>query len=149
MVVGVLANRHALENPEEFLKEYCSSNYEKALTPWNELTYFFEEESAKMLPEIKEPWKTADSTYLGVDENYRRKNIANNLVRASLPLFKQAGYKFATLEAINFYTSQIAQRHDYEQIFHYDVKQWIWKGETIFENVKEPHGIFEYWVKRL
>eukprot|EP00111_Clytia_hemisphaerica_P019613 TCONS_00057881-protein len=148
-VVGVMANRHLLDNPEKFLKEYCSMQHTKALTHWNELAYFFEEESAKQLPELREPWKTADLIYLGVHENYRRKNIANNLVRVSLPLFKKAGYKFATLEATNFYTSQIAQRNDFERIHYYDIKTWVKGGETIFDNVKEPHGMFEYWVKRL
>ena len=75
--------------------------------------------------------------------------IANHLTKAVLPLAKKAGFKYATIEATNAFTSKAALHNKFKAVHDEEAARWHWNGEPLYTNAKEPHGTWTFWVKNL
>lgn len=141
-----MATRHLL-TCAEYKARYPKHEYEGAILV--DLCAILDEEATKKMPELTEPNKTVEMVFLGVHSEYRGKNIANNLVRLSLPVIKAAGYTYASLIATSYFSSRVSEKNGFTSIHEIDVRSLLWKGGKTLQNMKEPHGHYKYWVKKL
>ena len=149
-IAGILGTRHLLtetEYKERFVEKQDIE--ENSMLLLVELCAIVEKEATIKMPELTEPKKTADIVLLGVHSDYRGRNIANNLVRLSLQAIKALGYAYASLLATSHFSSRISEKNGFTSIHEIDVRNWIWKGEKVLQNMREPHGYYKYWVKKL
>ena len=104
-MAGVFIVRDLLMVPEGFDIKYSSK--EKTLTPWMQFLWHMDREATKKMPELGESGKAVDLWFLGVHPDYRGNKIANSLVKGVLPLCKQKGFKYATIEATSSRLKQL------------------------------------------
>ena len=144
-----MATRHLLTETE--YRERFPEKKEEALVSVvvKELCAMVEKGGTTKMPELKEPKQTADMVFLGVHKDYRGKNIANNFVRLPLPVFKGAGYTYASLFAVSHFSSRASEKNGFTSIFKLDVRNWIWKREKVLQSIREPHGFYKFRVKKL
>jgi len=136
--------------PEGFMEKYTSD--EKTLSPVVNFLSHVEEEATKKMPELGETGKAVDLWMLGVNPDYRGNKIAHYLTKAVQPLCKKAGYKYATIDATNPFTSKAAEWNNFTSVHVEKVADWPWKwkGELLdINNMEAPHGICTFWVKNL
>ena len=133
--------------PEGFDTRYSSDG--NTLTPWMQFLWHMDREATKRMPELGEKGKAVDLWMLSVHPAYRGNKIANHLVNAVLPLCKEAGFNYATIEATSFFTSKSAQFNNFSEVYSIDAKDWEWKGAPLYTNAKSPHGKWTFWVKDL
>jgi len=100
------------------------SSDKKVLTPWVHFVYHMEREATKRKPVLGEQGKTADLSFVRVHPDYRGNKIANSMVRAILPLCKKAGFKYAAIEATNFFTSKVAALNNFEEVYSINAKDY-------------------------
>jgi len=124
------------------------SSYDK-LTTVNQFLQNIEREAKKRKLALSEQGNCVNLWLLGVHPDYRGNKIANNLVKGVLPLCKKAGFKYAVAEATSFFTSKVVALNDFEEVYSINAKDWEWKGESVFTNIKAPHGKCTFWVKDL
>ena len=105
--------------------------------------------ATKKMPELGESGKAVDLWFLGVHPDYRGNKIANSLVKGVLPLCKQKGFKYVTIEATSYFTSKAAQYNNFEEVYSIHAKDWLWENKPIYINAKESHGKWTFWVKNL
>ena len=131
------------EGEERLPKDYNEGLVSAILCP------IMEEEAIEKMPELEKPKKTANMLLLGVHKNYRGKNIANNLVRLSLSIIKDAGYENVSLFAASHFSNRVSEKNGFTSIYELDVKNWLWKGEKLLLSMEEQHRYYKYWVKKL
>ena len=131
------------EGEERLPKDYNEGLVSAILCP------IMEEEAIEKMPELEKPKKTANMLLLGVHKNYRGKNIANNLVRLSLSIIKDAGYENVPLFAASHFSNRVSEKNGFTSIYELDVKNWLWKGEKLLQTMEEQHRYYKYWVKKL
>ncbi|XP_065658207.1 uncharacterized protein LOC105850130 isoform X2 [Hydra vulgaris] len=146
-IAAVYIVRDNMFVPCGFEEKYNSD--EKSLTPWMNFQWYADKQALGLMPELAEPGKTADLWFLGVHPDYRGKKLSNELINCLLPLVKRAGFKYASIQATNAFTSKAAAWNKFEKIYSIHTKDWLWKGEPIFEHTKEPHVEWSVWVKLL
>ena len=146
-IAGVLIVRDLLFFPTEFNEKYTSTS--KTLTPLMSFALYLDAEATKKMPELQEPGKAVDFWMLGVHPDYCGNGIANNLIKVVVPLTKQAGFKYATIEATNAFTSKAAKKNSFTAIHEEKAADWLWNGEPLYTNAKPPHGTWTFWVKDL
>jgi len=147
-VAGSFIVRDLLWMPAGFMEKYTSD--EKSLSPLVNFLCYVDEEAMKKMPELGETGKTVDLWMLGVHPDYRGNKIGNYLTKALQPLCKKAGYKYATIEAINPITSEIAKRNNFTSLHVEKVADycsWKCKGEPV--SMEEHQGLCTFWVKNL
>ena len=142
----IMATRHLL-TCAEYEERYPKQDNEGSILV--DLCAIFEGEATKKMPELLETNRTVEMAMLGVHPDYRGKNIANNLVRLSLPVIKAADYTYASLIATSHFSSRVSEKNGFTSIHEIDVRNWIWKGEKVLQSMAEPHGYYKYWVKKL
>ena len=105
-------------------------------------------ESLEKQPILKDTSQGADLWCLAVDPAYRGKNIANQLIKEAVSLIeKTKKYKWATIEAFNHFTMKAAEKNGLEVVHKIDAKDFLWKGETLYNSVPEPHNILVKMIK--
>jgi ribosomal protein S18 acetylase RimI-like enzyme len=114
-VAGVFIVRDLFYLPPGFDEKYGRATKEqshhKALAPW--MNFLLDLDA--LASQHHEPLQKAqlgefvDFWFLGVHPDYRGRKIANQLIRGIIPLVQQAGYKYATIEATSYFTSQAAR----------------------------------------
>ena len=144
-VAGAFIVRDLLMVPEGFAEKY--NNPTKALTPWMNFLWHMDAEATKSVPGLGEPGNAVDLWFLGVHPDYRGRKIANDLISCILPLVKKHGYKYATIEATSFFTSKAAEFNKFKPVYRQLAKEWLWRGEPLYVNAKQPHGEWVFWVK--
>jgi len=82
----------------------------KRLSPWMQFLWDLDAAAQVAFEPMKkpQPGEYCDLWFLGVHPDYRGNGIANHLMRATLPLVKQHGFKYATIEATSAFTSNPA-----------------------------------------
>lgn len=149
-IAGVFIARDINNVPQDFLNCYNSEST-KTLTSMVSLLFKFDEDAIKQMPEIANgsSGHSVDLWMLGVHPDYKGKKIANGLMKAILPVVKNAGFKYATVEAMNYFTSKVTEFHEFKPVIKINTKEALWKGEKVFKNMVPPHGEWIYWVKNL
>ena len=66
-----------------------------------------------------------------------------------MSLLKTSGFKYGTIEATNAFTSKAATWNNFNPVYSMEAKDFLWKGEPIYTNVKPPHGTWTFWVKEI
>ena len=103
-----------------------------------------------MMPELAgELGRTVDLWCLGVHPDYRGNRIANFLTKAVLLVLRTSGFRYATIEATNAFTSRAAEWNGFTAVCRMKAKDFLWKGEPLFTNVEPPHGTWTFWAKDL
>jgi ribosomal protein S18 acetylase RimI-like enzyme len=146
-VAGALIVRDLVDIPDEFQSKYYK-NF-KSLSPWMRFLAEMDEIAIKLLNDLSFPGKAADLWLLGVHPDYRGNYIAKNLIKFTLPLIKNAGYNYATIEATSYFTSKAAKSNDFIVLHKFNVKDWRWRDLQIFLNVEKSHEEFIFWIKNI
>jgi len=146
-LAGVFIVRDLLEIPPGFKEKYTSDA--NVLSPLFSFCLYLDAKASEKMPELCEPGKAVDLWCLGVHPDYRGHGIANYLTSAVLPLCRKAGYKYATIEALNAWTSKSAQWNNFTAVHVEEARNWLWKGEALYSSVEPPHGSWTFWVKDL
>jgi len=146
-VAGVFIVRDLLMVPPGFDDKYKSDA--KSLSPWMGFLWHMDSEAIKKMPELGEPGKAVDLWFLGVHPDYRGNKIANFLTKGVMSLLKTSGFKYGTIEATNAFTSKAATWNNFSPVYSMEAKDFLWKGEPIYTNVKPPHGTWTFWVKEI
>ena len=146
-LAGVFIVRDLLMVPPGFREKYTA--IDKTLSPWMNFLWHMDSEATAKMPELGEHGKAVDLWFLGVHPDYRGNMIANHLTKAVLPLAKKAGFKYATIEATNAFTSKAALHNKFKAVHDEEAARWHWNGEPLYTNAKEPHGTWTFWVKNL
>ena len=79
----------------------------KTLSPWMGFLWHMDAEAIKKMPALGEPGKAVDLWFLGVHPDYRGNKIANFLTKGVMSILKTSGFKYATIEATNAFTSKV------------------------------------------
>ena len=82
-----------------------------------------------------------------IDYLDRGNKIANYLTKGVMTLLKTSGFKYATIEATNAFTSKAATWNKFTPLHAMEARHFLWKGQPIYTNVKAPHGTWTFWVK--
>merc|ERR1712001_410579 len=146
-VAGVFIVRDLLMVPSDFDDKYKSET--KTLSPWMGFLWHMDAEAIKKMPELGEPGKAVDLWFLGVHPDYRGNKIANFLTKGVMSLLKKSSFKFGTIEATNAFTSKAATWNKFTAVYSMEAKDFLWRGEPIYINVKPPHGTWTFWVKEI
>ena len=148
-IAGVFIVRDLFWYPDNFEKTY--NNKSKVLTPWMNFLWYLDEQAGKNFEPMKNPKQGdfVDLWFLGVHPDYRGNKIANNLIKGILPLIKEAGFKYATIEATSAFTSKAATFNEFQNIFEIEAKDWLWEGSPLYTNANSPHGTWTFWAKEL
>jgi len=147
-IAGAFIVRDLLMTTPGFDETYSSD--ENVLTPWMQCVWHLDEKATAVQPDIGKPGAAVDLWNLGVHPDYRGRRIASHMTKAVLPLIRDAGYQYGTIEATSHFTSCSAKSNDFTAIYELDVKDFEWKGEKLIANgVKAPHGKWTFWVKKL
>ena len=148
-IAGVFIVRDLFWYPDNFVETYKDTS--KVLTPWMNFLWYLDEQAGKNFGPMKNPKQGdfVDLWFLGIHPDYRENMISNNLIKGIIPLIKKAGFKYATIEATNVYTSKAAKFNNFQEIFKIESKDWLWKEKPLYVNVKDPHGTWTFWIKEL
>jgi ribosomal protein S18 acetylase RimI-like enzyme len=145
-LAGVFLVRDFTFFPKGFLARYtdAASN----LTPWMQFLLHLDRVAQQKKVELTTD-KVVDLWFLGVHPDYSGRKIANVLMRETLPLVRKAGFKWATIEATSFFTSQAARFNQFEPVVEIDSEDFVWLGQKVFTKTEKPHGRWIFWVKNL
>lgn len=146
-VAGAFIVRDLLMVPPGFDLKYSSDA--RTLTPWMQFLWHMDRKAAERIPDLATPGASVDFWFLGVHPDYRGNKISNFMTRGAVPLARKAGFKYGTIEATSFFTSQAARANGFDEVYSEAAKDWLWKGRPLYTNAKAPHGVWTFWVKRL
>ena len=148
-IAGVFIVRDLLWCPEEFERTYRNSS--KVLTPWMNFLWHLDNMGADNFAPLKQAklGEVVDLWMLSVHPDYRGLKVANNLMRAVLPLIKKAGFKYGTIEATSAFTSKAALFNGFTPLASIEAKDWLWKGQPLYIYTEPPHGTWTFWIKDL
>ena len=151
-VAGAFIARDFFFFPQGFLETFGpEADSDKSLRPWMSFLLHLDSEAQRAhLPLAQAKLGDAvDLWLLGVHPDYRGRKIANHLVRLSLILAQSAGFKYATIEATNAFTSKAAILNNFQKIVQIEAKDWLWNGAPLYTNAPAPHGNWTFWIKDL
>ena len=131
-VAGSFIVRDLLMIPPGFDDMYSSDD--AVLTPWMQFLWHMDAKASEVEAGLTETGAAVDLWFLGVHPDYRGRRIATHMTSAVLPLIRDAGYKFGTIEATSHFTSCAAKSNDFTALYEMDAKDFEWKGERPYVN---------------
>jgi len=146
-IAGVFIARDFLMVPDGFVEKYSNEN--KRITPWMQFLWHMDEQASKAIPEFQTPGKACDLWLLGVHPDYRGNKISNYLIKGLIPLVKKAGFKYATIEALNRWTSKAAIFNNFDPVLEVDARNWSWKGHPTCTKSESVLDTATFWMKDL
>lgn len=151
-VAGCLVNRDLLAFPPGFLETYRDEA--SPLTPWCQFLWDLDAKATKRIPLLQQQQQRPDQKnvfvdlwMLGVHPDYRGLKLANHLVRASEIALREAGCRFATIEAVSAFTTAAALRNAFVPVAQIEAKDWLWQGKPFYTNIEKPHGTWTFFLK--
>jgi GNAT superfamily N-acetyltransferase len=145
-VVGAFLVRDLSFFPAGFLERYSDASV--TLTPWMQFLLHLDRAAEAKQATLSSD-KVVDLWFLGVHPEYTGRKIANHLMKQTLPLVRKAGFRWATVEATSYFTSQAARLNRFEPVAEIGSDEFMWLGQQVFGNTEKPHGRRIFWVKDL
>ena len=152
-VAGAFIVRDLFFMPPGFEEKYGKNHQVtgKTLAPWMNFLWDLDEAASKQfeLLQAAKLGEFVDLWFLGVHPDYRGRKIANSLIKGIIPLITKAGYKYGTIEATSYFTSQAAKFNGFEPVVNIEASSWVWDGSPLYINAPQPHGVWTFWIKSL
>ena len=147
-MAGAVITKNYQTSPDGFEEKYSSDD--KSLTPWMQSTHDMEKIAFEKMPDLcADLGKTVEVWLMGVHPDYRGNKIANSLMREIVPICKKAGCKYVTMQAGSYYTAKAATTNNFFEVFSFQAKDWLWKGEPLYAQTKAPHEKWSFFAKLL
>lgn len=89
-----------------------------------------------------------DVHFISVCADYRRKGIAENLIRHTWNFTKQQNIGLCQMGCTSYYSARLCVKMDFEQCYEIDYKNYIVDGKNPLEPL-QPHEKFRLFVKKL
>lgn len=149
-VAGTLIVRDLAFFADGFLAKYAAAGAAATLAPWMKFLLWLDAEAAKRAPVLAsgQPGAGIDLWMLSVHPDYRGRGLANQLVRAAEGTIRDAGFRFATIEATSAFTSAAARLNNFVPLVNKQATDWLLDGKQAFPIAPaKPHGDWTFWLK--